>query len=151
YSNQPDHRYLNRHRVREFLFSLSNGEVAPIGDGPTYDEQYRRLLLLMDPASSFELAFLDYLYKHHLRLPDHAQHIPREGIFVQLDFYYERDGIPGACIFIDGPQHEAPEQVERDRVAREALKDEGFRVIAIVSRRPIADQVAESADIFRRH
>jgi hypothetical protein len=34
---------------------------------------------------------------------------------------------------------------------REALKDEWFRVIAIVSVRPIADQVAESVDIFRRH
>jgi hypothetical protein len=151
YSNQPDHRYLNRHRVREFLFSLSNSEVAPIGDGPTYDEQYRRLVSLIDPGSSFERAFLDYLYKNHLHLPDHAQHTPAEGIFVQPDFYYERDGVPGVCIFIDGPQHEAPEQAEHDRVVREALKDEGFRVIAIISGRPIAGQVAESADVFHRH
>jgi ATP-dependent helicase YprA (DUF1998 family) len=151
YSNQPDHRYLNRHTVREFLFSLSRSEVAPIDSGLTYDEQYRRLLGLIDPESSFERTFLDYLYKNQLRLPDHAQHTPAEGVFVQPDFYYERNGIPGVCIFIDGPHHEAPEQAENDRVVREALKDEGFLVIAIVSGRPVADQVAESADIFRRH
>jgi hypothetical protein len=34
---------------------------------------------------------------------------------------------------------------------REVLKDEGFRVIAFVSGRPMADQVAASVDIFRRH
>jgi ATP-dependent helicase YprA (DUF1998 family) len=150
YSNQPDHRYLDRHKVRDFLFSLSRSDIAPITNGPTYDEQYRRLSGLIDPVSSFERAFLDYLYKNRLRLPDHAQHIPADGIPVQPDFYFERDGIPGVCIFVDGPQHEAPQQVYRDRTVREALKDQGFRVITIRSGRPIADQVSETLDIFRR-
>jgi hypothetical protein len=44
------------------------------------------------PGSSFERAFLDYLYKNGLRLPDHGQHTPADGIPVQPDFYYERDG-----------------------------------------------------------
>jgi hypothetical protein len=69
---------------------------------------------------------------------------------VQPDFYYERDGIPGVCIFIDGPQHDEPAQAERDRTVREALKDQGFRVVAIKSGRAIADQVSEHLDIFRR-
>lgn len=91
YSNQPDHRYLDRHKVHDFLFSLARGNVGSTPNGPTYEERYRRLLGLIDPASSFEHAFLDYIYKNRLRLPDHAQHTPAEGILVQPDFYYERD------------------------------------------------------------
>jgi hypothetical protein len=84
-----------------------------------------------------------------LRLPDHAQHTPAEGIAVQPDFYYERDGIPGVCIFIDGPQHETPAQMEHDPKVREALKDQGFPIITIRSGRTLAEQVAEHPDIFR--
>ena len=54
------------------------------------------------------------------------------------------------CIFIDGPHHDEPEQAERDRMLREALKDQGFRVVAIKSRRTIAEHVAESMNVFRR-
>jgi len=150
YSNQPDHRYLDRHKVRDFLLSLSNSDVAPVANGPTYEEQYHRLLGLIDPASRFERAFLDYLYENELHLPDHAQHTPAEGIAVQPDFYYERDGIPGVCIFIDGPRHDESEQSERDRAAREALRDQGFRVVAIKSGRSIDEQIPENMDIFRR-
>jgi hypothetical protein len=150
YSNQPDHRYLDRHKVGDFLFALSRSEIAPTIDGPSYNEQYRRLLGLVDPGSSFERAFLEYLYKNRLRLPDHAQHTPADGIAVQPDFYYERDGIPGVCIFVDGPPHDEPAQAEHDRTVREGLKDQGFRVVAIKSGRAIADQVSEHLDIFRR-
>jgi hypothetical protein len=150
YSNQADHRHLDRHKVREFLVALSRAEVALVAEGPNYNEQYRRLLDLVDPASSFERAFLEYLYKNSLRLPDHAQHTPAEGIAVQPDFYYERDGIPGVCIFVDGPWHEEQAQAEHDRAVREALRDQGFRVVAIKSGRTIADQVVENFDIFRR-
>jgi very-short-patch-repair endonuclease len=148
YTNQPDHRYLDRHKVREFLLLLSRSDIAPTTNGPTYDEQYRRLSDLIDPGSSFERAFLDYLYKNRLRLPDHAQHTPAEGILVQPDFYYERDGVPGICVFIDGPHHDDPEQSDRDVQVREALRDQGFRVIAITSKRSIAEQVSTHLDVF---
>jgi very-short-patch-repair endonuclease len=103
---------------------------------------------LIDPSSSFERSFLDYLYSKGLHLPHHAQHTPAKGIAVQPDFYYERDGIPGVCIFIDGPHHDEPMQVQHDLNVREALKDQGFRVIAIRASRPIAEQVSENLDIF---
>lgn len=62
----------------------------------------------------------------------------------------KREGIPGVCIFIDGPQHDEPAQTERDRTVREALRDQGFRIVVIKSGRAIADQVSEHLDIFRR-
>jgi len=151
YSNQPDHRYLDRHKVSEFLRLLSRSDTAPVKNGPTYEDQYRRLLGLIDPSSTFERAFLEFLYKNELLLPDHAQHTPAKGLFVQPDFYYERDGIPGICIFIDGPHHDRPAQIQRDSEMREALKDQGFRVVVINSKRAIAEQVSENSDIFRLH
>ena len=36
-----------------------------------------------------------------------------------------------------------------DHPLREALKDQGFRVIAITHGRPIAEQIAENAGVFR--
>jgi hypothetical protein len=39
-------------------------------------------------------------------------------------------------------------QVQHDLNVREALKDQGFRVIAIRASRPIAEQVSENLDIF---
>lgn len=43
---------------------------------------------------------------HHLRLPDAAQTRPTPEVAVQPDFYYQRAGLPGVCVFIDGlPRH----------------------------------------------
>jgi len=149
YSNQPFHRHLNRHSVRDFLLKLSCAGVAPSANRAAYDAAYARLVGLLDPASSFERSFLDYLYRNRLRLPDHAQHIPARDIAVQPDFYYERNGVPGVCIFIDGPHHTEHTTSLRDRSLREALKDQGFRVVEIASSRPIAEQIVENADVFR--
>ena len=149
YSNQPFHRHLNRHSVRDFLLKLSRADVAPGANRATYDAAYARLVGLLDPASSFERSFLDFLYRNRLRLPDHAQHTPARDIAVQPDFYYERNGVPGVCIFIDGPHHTEHTTSLRDRSLREALKDQGFRVIGIASSRPLAEQIAENADVFR--
>ena len=50
-----------------------------------------------------------------LRLPDHAQHTPAEAIPVQPDFYYERNGIPGVCVFLDGQHHAEQTTSRRER------------------------------------
>jgi hypothetical protein len=143
------HRHLNRYSVRDFLLKLSCAGVAPSANRATYDAAYARLVGLLDPASSFERRFLDFLYRNRLRLPDHAQHTPARDIAVQPDFYYERNGVPGVCIFIDGPHHTEHTTSLRDRSLREALKDHGFRVVGIASSRPLAEQIAENADVFR--
>jgi hypothetical protein len=50
-------------------------------------------------------------------------------------FYYERRGVPGICIFIDGPHHDAPSQAAHDRDVRGALANLGFRIVAISHQR----------------
>ena len=52
YSNQPLHRHLNRHSVRDFLLKLSRAGVAPSLGRANYDASYARLVGLLDPASS---------------------------------------------------------------------------------------------------
>ena len=147
-SNQPFHRHLNRHSVQDFLLKLSCADVAQSANRATYDAAYARLVGLLDPASSFERTVLDFLYQNRLRLPDHAQH-PARDIAVQPDFYYERNGVPGVCVFLDGHHHSELTRSVRDRALREALKDQGFRVVGIAGSRPLAEQIAENADIFR--
>ncbi len=148
YSNQLDHRHLDRHLIRDYLLRLKKSELAPPEDKRSYDEQYRWLYDRTDPASSFEREFLDYLYRERLRLPDYAQYTPTSDIAVQPDFYYERNRVPGVCVFIDGPHHDEPRQAERDRQVREALRDQGYRVTEIKSGRPLAEQIREHRDVF---
>ena len=68
YANQPDHRYLDRHSVRDFLLRLARSRPIKTG-GRTYDEQYAWLSERTDPASSFERAFLDHLHERKLPFP----------------------------------------------------------------------------------
>ena len=150
YSNQPFHQHLNRHSVRDFLLKLSHADAAPGADHTTYEADYARLAGLLDPASSFERAFLDFLYRNRLRLPDHAQHIPSKDIAVQPDFYYERNGVPGVCIFVDGSEHATPTGAGHDHQVREALKDQGFRVIVITAGESLSEQIMQHGDVFTR-
>jgi hypothetical protein len=147
YANQLDHRHLDRHRVCDFLLRLARSEPVKLA-GRSYDEQRAWLRERTDPASSFERALLDHLYEKRLRLPDLARCTLEPEIFLQPDFYYRRGTLPGVCIFVDGPQHDRAVRAEGDRRAREALKDRGYRVLAIRSDRPLADQIAEHADVF---
>ena len=91
---------------------------------------------------------MDFLYQGGYRLPDAAQNRPCPDVPSQPDFYYEREGMPGACIFVDGSDHLDPAQQERDASARTALENRGYRVITIRFDRPREEQVALHPDVF---
>jgi hypothetical protein len=147
YANQLDHRYLDRHRVRDFLVRLARSEPLKT-DGRTYDEQYAWLRERTDPASSFERSFLDHLYERNLRLPDFAQYTPAADVFSQPDFYYRRGTTPGVCVFIDGPYHDRVIRRDEDQRGREALEDRGYRLIAINVDQALAEQIERHRDVF---
>jgi hypothetical protein len=148
YANQIHHRHLDRYAVRDYLLQLTQAEVMLINDRRSYQEQYDWLKQRIDPASSLESEFLDFLFHQNLRLPDFAQYCPENEVPSQPDFYYERERIPGVCIFVDGPPHDKPRQAEQDTRAREALQERGYRVIVIRYDRSFIDQVLQSQDIF---
>ena len=116
--------------------------------GRDREEQYEWLKERTDPASGLEIPLLDFLYQGGFRLPNVAQNRPSSEVASQPDFYYERDGAPGACIFVDGSDHLDPAQQERDASARTALEDRGYRVITIRFDRPREEQVARHSDVF---
>lgn len=151
----PEWRGESENWIKDFKLSLKGiALVATVSESSvltgecSYEEQYRWLLDRIDPASSFEREFLEYLYTRKLKLPTLAQHTPHPDIPVQPDFYYERDGLNGVCVFVDGPSHDQPGQAETDRVLRDELRDRGFWVVAIRSGRSIDEQVHEYADVF---
>ena len=147
YSNQLEHRLIDRRLILDYLGLLATS-TTKLDKEPDYDDQYQRLMRMVDPSSSLEKEFLHVLRDNRIRLPDSAQNHPTSKVLVQPDFYYERENRPGACIFIDGPHHDSPEQRNADHQTRSELQDYGFRVIAISHDQPIMDQLNEHPDVF---
>jgi hypothetical protein len=102
-----------------------------IGQKRNRQEQYEWLKKNIDPISTLEAKFLEFLYSAGYKLPDFAQFRPTAEIMVQPDFYYDRGDMPGVCIFVDGPKHDSPEVTKHDNTVRKQLEDKGFRVISI--------------------
>lgn len=134
--------------MREYLLALSRARTAARIDERDYDAQYRWLLERIDPGSSLERRFLDFLHTSRLRLPTLAQHRPDPAIAAQVDFFYERDRMPGICVFIDGPAHDAAIRAAQDDAVRRLLEDRGYHVIAITSSAELATQVAALPEVF---
>lgn len=128
YENQREHHLLDRRLIRNLLMRLSRTRLVLHVGTESRAAQYRRLLETADPASNLERDFISFLYQHGLRLPDRAQHRPTDDLFVQPDFFYEDSC---CCIFVDGTAHDQPSVSTDDRAKREALKDRGYRVLAI--------------------
>lgn len=147
YSNQLHHRHIDRRLLPEFLRLFASSTTIPVEERNP-DEQYQWLEGLIDPASSLERDFLRFLHTNRLRLPDNAQNRPAPGVHVQPDFYYDRQDLPGVCIFVDGPHHDGPEQREIDARLRTSLQDTGFRIITIRHDRPFEEQVGDHPDVF---
>ena len=147
YTNQQEHRYLDRRLVKDFLVAVASGSTTVGTDSETREEQYERLRSAVDPASPLEGRFLQFLYEGDYRLPDRAQSHPAPDIASQPDFYYRREGRDG-CVFVDGAVHDEPIRAARDESARAALEERGFRVIAIRFDGALAEQVAQYSDVF---
>jgi len=148
YTNQPDHRLLNRFLVRDFLNQLRQAVTTRQTTGRSYEDHYQWLRERIDPNSNLEAQFLETLFTFRRRLPDRTQFRPEAGVYAEADFYYDRDDLRGVAVFVEGPHHDAPAQSEADQRERKKLEDLGYRVIVIRYDRPLADQVSEKADVF---
>jgi len=148
YRNQLNHPLLNRHIIRDYLLSLSQSSTVQKTAERTYDEQYAWLEERRDKNSSLEAEFLSLLYRTRRRLPDRAQYRPHPEVYAEADFYYEREGLPGVCVFCDGPDHDQPERKARDEAERAKLQDLGYRVIVIQYDQALDGQINEHVDVF---
>jgi len=147
YSNQLAHPLIDRHLIREFLLLLLKSTTTKKMER-SRDEQYTWLEERRDQNSGLERAFLKLLYETERRLPDRAQHRPEQGVYAEADFYFDRDGLPGVCVFCDGPDHDQPNRKESDQRERGKLADLGYRVLTIRYDSRLEDQLLANSDVF---
>ena len=147
YYNQRDHQRLDRFLIRDALgkLGLADIEIQASAAFSDYEEQYRHMLRDLDPNSSTERTFVDYLYRNGLRLPDAAQkRVP--GIYCQPDFYYA----PRIWVFCDGSPHDEQQVRDRDENQRQLLIARGDEVWSWHYREDLSAKVAQRPDIFRK-
>ena len=147
YYNQREHKVIDRFLIQDALKKLQicRVELQANPAFKNYEEHYAALRRALDPSSSTELKFLEYLYNEGLRLPDAAQKRV-EGIYVQPDFYYE----PRIWVFCDGTPHDDPATQAEDDAKRQAIIAKGDEVWIYYYRDNLAEKVAARPDIFRK-
>ena len=124
YSNQREHDLLDRRIIKDFLIDMSRSVIELATEGRSRGERMDWLLAQTD--SSLERELLRVLYDNGHRLPDAAQYRLTEEVFAQTDFYYNRDGRRGVCVFIDGPSHDSELQRAKDAKSAKNSKTWGL-------------------------
>uniref|UniRef100_UPI0033C96D75 protein kinase domain-containing protein n=1 Tax=Micromonospora sp. NPDC007271 TaxID=3154587 RepID=UPI0033C96D75 len=144
YGNQLNHRFIDRHLVRDLLLRFAAATAAPTGQGESRTEQLQRLSEQSDTA--LEKKLITWLKERGLRLPDEAQTLVTEAL-AQPDYVYRLPGVPVA-VFVDGPVHDHETVAQRDRDAEERLHDAGWEVIRFPHDADWAAIVAKHQDCF---
>ena len=145
YSNQPDHKDLDRTLIRDHLRALARAECRPAGGAGSRSERVAALRRRCD--SQLEQRWLELIDNLMLRLPDEAQYqVP--GQYAQPDFYYRESN---AAIFVDGPPHDQPDQLEEDRAVTQRLMEAGYIVIRFHHRDDWEAILRRHPDIFGVH
>jgi hypothetical protein len=123
YSNQTDHELLDRKAIVDILISLLSSDLSRSSSEFSRVEHYERLKNLN--GSTLEVKWLDYVYNNGYNLPTHAQELI-ESCHTQPDYIYKDKYV---AVFIDGPVHDSPDQLAKDRMITNDLEDTGWHVI----------------------
>jgi very-short-patch-repair endonuclease len=143
YSNQWDHRQLDRFGVLETLLLLRDAQVqvSPL----SMSRADLRADLEAGCDSQLERKFLAYLYDNGYELPTHGQRVV-DGFKARPDFTYDHHF---ALVFVDGPHHDTADRQRIDAEQTARLVDGGFRVIRIDDDDTTwPDSLAEHPDVF---
>jgi very-short-patch-repair endonuclease len=127
YTNQPDHRIVDRFAIRDLLRQLAAAKVEPSPTPATREEHRARLERLCD--SELERHWLRFIDEHGYRLPDAAQKLIPPA-HTRPDFLYDE-----ACVavYIDGPAHKYPDRAARDTAQQTAMEDLGWTVLRFIA------------------
>ena len=98
-----DHPKLDRLLIRDYLLKLIQSVTSEVAKGRSYEDQFAWLMEKRDPKSGLEAEFLRVLLRHVVGSRHALSIVLKEGVYCETDFYYERDGLNGVAIFIDGP------------------------------------------------
>ena len=123
YTNQPDHRLVDRMLIAGYLHQLAGGAVATSPGTATRGKHLERLA--RQAGSDLERKWLELLAAGGHRLPDRAQ-VLMEDAGTRPDFVYDDVHV---AIYVDGPHHRYPERAARDGAAEEQLFARGWSVL----------------------
>ncbi|MBU2446697.1 MAG: DUF1998 domain-containing protein [Bacteroidetes bacterium] len=144
YSNQRDHKILDRHIVAKMLPDIIEGVTLKGSASRDYEQHYLYLKSITDTRSDLERKFLSHLYKTKRKLPDFAQKELND-YYTIPDFYYNDGKI---CIYCDGSVHDAADQKAKDEKIRNDIKQLGYRVIVIYYMDDIEEQISKYPGVF---
>jgi ATP-dependent helicase YprA (DUF1998 family)/very-short-patch-repair endonuclease len=124
YYNQPEHKMLDRHQIKDHLLKLKTAHVkcspAPVPRAQHLENLKKQC------DSGLEKQWLDFLEKRNLRLPNRAQPYIEE-CKTRPDFLYEVNG--HIAIYIDGSPHDFPDRQKRDEQQTNCMEDRGYMVL----------------------
>jgi ATP-dependent helicase YprA (DUF1998 family) len=120
YTNQVDHKLLDRKLVADTLRALAKATVSIAPGAVTRDDQFERLSRVA--ASELERRWLKLLLTRGYRLPTEAGRL-FEDAGTRCDFFYAEDNL---AIYVDGPPHDFPDRAERDAEKEQAMQDLGY-------------------------
>lgn len=145
YTNQLDHKLLDRQCVRDFLLDLSGArcEPSPV-DTPRHEHLQALLNLCQTDLERQWLRFVDEL---GLALPTMAQKYIAAAN-ARPDFVYD-DSL--TAVFVDGPVHQYPDVAARDHQAERRLENAGWTVVRFNSNKETWEGVLQQwPDVFGR-
>lgn len=142
YNNQPDHEFLDRHKIRQLLIELMGATVRPAGGTGSREERIEALRKRCD--SKLEQRWLKMVDEMLLNPPSDAQFLI-QSCSTKPDFYYKD---LHAAIYIDGPPHDAPDQLKKDEAIDACLMDRGFLVVRFHHQADWNEVFARHPDIF---
>jgi len=143
YTNQHDHRLLDRQPLREILLHLAQTRVRILAtEAPSSSISQ----LLQRTTCDIEVQWLRLLDEQGCRLPESA-HRSLNFCGATPDFLYEEDGL---AVYVDGAAGMYPERAQRDREYREDLEDNGFMVLRFGEPGEWARLFAQFPHIFGR-
>jgi len=143
YTNQHDHRLLDRQSLREILLHLAQTRVRILAtEAPTSGISQ----LLQRATCDIEVQWLRLLDEQGYRLPESAH---RSLTFCEAtpDFLYEEDDL---AVYVDGTAAMYPERAQRDAEYREDLEDNGYMVLRFGEPGEWARLFAQFPHIFGR-
>ena len=138
YGNQPDHKDLDRHLIRDLLSELSQGTCRPAGGAGSRAERMAALRKRCD--SGLEKRWLDLVDRLMLKPPSDGQYLI-EACSTRPDFYYAECN---AAVYVDGPIHDEPDQMREDEAINRRLMESGYIVVRFHHK-------ADWNEVFKRH
>jgi ATP-dependent helicase YprA (DUF1998 family) len=142
YSNQPDHRLLDRAAVVELLRTWAGAKITSGGHAANRADQLE--LLSRQAGSDLERRWLRWLDEGGFALPSDAQRLFAEQ-GTRPDFTYDDAYL---AIYIDGSPHDYPERQVRDHVGERAMRQAGWSVLRFRYDEEWAENVTQRPDAF---